>query len=189
MLSSSRKNSHLVLSRSPWSNQGPRGFEIQLQYFSEITVPRIQAFGTQSLRSFPGPLPPWLIPNSNFCPPLSSSLNLSKSPQLSNFSFACFFLNQQINPPGQKWMQIWSCIYELPYFPRSQAHKSSLLLPLLPSHKFCFKFCPAFLLAGKRAQPLCTTLTKNFPTPIFSIFVGLYFVILFCHFTKILEGR
>lgn len=71
MLSSSRKDLHLFLSRSSWSYQKLRVFEVVLQHFRETTIPRIQAFGNsaQSLRSFPGSLLPDLhVSNYNICP-------------------------------------------------------------------------------------------------------------------------
>lgn len=184
MLSSSRKDLHLFLSRSPWSSQKLRGFEVKLQHFWETAIPSMQAFETSahSLRSFPGSLLPDLyqsiifilhppIPwvHQNFCsvfqlPVCLPLLELASSSRAGIDSNLVTYLLAAL----------------LPQILVSQINLHHLLAP----HYLC-KLCPAFLLGRKRVKPL------NLPflhSHIFYPWELIPLVILFYHFIKLLEG-
>lgn len=154
------------------------GSEVRLQYFW-WPIPRIHVFGTptQSLRSFPRPLP---STSSKFCPPPSSSLSPSKS----LFSFPASHL------PASSWYICKTCLTSMSFPPPPDLGPTnlhcSLALHYIQTHSV-LNFVQLFYLQER--GPLNLPLTKIFPTPIFSIFLGLYLLWFLYHFIKILEGR
>lgn len=178
-VSASWKYFYLLLSSSPWPNQGLRIWSWTSVLWRDDPLLGYTPLGplTQSLRSFPGPLP---STSSNFCPPPSSSSSPSK----------CLLSFPASNVPASSWISrsaklvslLWAFL--LSHFLAPQIF-SLLALHYIQTH-FVLNFVQLFYLQER--GPLNLPLTKIFPTPIFSIFLGLYLLWFLYHFIKILEG-
>lgn len=118
---------------------------------SESIIPRTQDFGapTQSLRSFPGPLL-----SNMYQTPIFVSYPLILSPSKSLFSFPASHLpaSSSVSRFLQGRSRYRSTTKSFPPPPHlALTNIHHVVRSPLPSHKFCSKLCPAFLLARKKA--------------------------------------